>query len=74
MSRGTQVINITHLPQVASKGQVHFLVYKDHNHSLTRTQIKKLSDEERLYEIAKMLSGEHLTEAAIDNARVLLAN
>lgn len=72
MSQGTQIINITHLPQVASKGSTHFLVYKDHQHELTRTGIKKLNDAERLNEIAKMLSGEHLTDAAIENARVLL--
>lgn len=74
MSGGTQVINITHLPQVASKGQVHFLVYKDHNHSVTKTKIRMLSSEERILEIAKMLSGEQLTDAALNNARELLRN
>lgn len=72
VSNGIQVINITHLPQVASKGQSHFLVYKDHNQEVSRTLIKKLTDDERLREIAKMLSGEELTNAALENARVLL--
>lgn len=72
MSNTTQIINITHLPQVASKGQVHFLVYKDHESEITNTLIKQLSENERLQEIAKMLSGEQLTDAAIENAKVLL--
>lgn len=72
ISRGLQVINITHLPQVASKGEAHFLVYKEHNHETTRTLMKKLSEDERVQEIAKMLSGEKLTDVAIENARILL--
>lgn len=72
ISSGIQVINITHLPQVASKGNSHFLVYKDHNGESSRTLIRKLSDDERLKEIAKMLSGEELTDAAMENAKVLL--
>jgi DNA repair protein RecN (Recombination protein N) len=68
----SQIINITHLPQVASKGEAHFLVYKDHNHNITRTLIRRLDDRERVYEIAKMLSGEQLSDAAVENARVLL--
>ena len=63
-----QVINITHLPQVASKGETHLLVYKE----ASRTFIKKLSYEERVAEIAKMLSGSSVTEAAIAQARYLL--
>jgi DNA repair protein RecN (Recombination protein N) len=72
MCKRIQIINITHLPQVASKGEAHYLVYKDHNHHTTRTLIKKLNDTERVYEIAKMLSGEQLSDAAVENARVLL--
>jgi DNA repair protein RecN (Recombination protein N) len=72
MCNGSQVINITHLPQVACKGEAHYLVYKDHTHHTTRTLIKKLNQEERLYEIAKMLSGEQLSGAALENARILL--
>lgn len=74
MSSSTQIINITHLPQVASKGETHFLVYKDHEHSATQTRVRKLSEAERLQEIAKMLSGEQITEAALENARELLNN
>lgn len=72
MSSGIQIVNITHLPQVASKGKVHFLVYKDHSGDNTKTLVKMLSKEERLKEIAKMLSGEQITDAALENARVLL--
>ena len=72
MSRGKQVINITHLPQVAGKGNHHYLVYKYDEEGETRTDIKLLGDEERVIEIARMLSGEELTEAAISNARELL--
>jgi DNA repair protein RecN (Recombination protein N) len=73
MSENMQVINITHLPQIASKGDFHYLVYKKDNHETTNTYIKLLSKEERINEIAKMLSGEALTDAAIQNARVLLS-
>jgi DNA repair protein RecN (Recombination protein N) len=72
MSGGRQVIAITHLPQVASQGKEHFLVYKEDEGNATVTQIKKLSPAERVTEIAKLLSGEKLTEAAISNARELL--
>ncbi|MBU8892733.1 MAG: DNA repair protein RecN [Bacteroidales bacterium] len=73
MSENMQVINITHLPQIASKGDYHYLVYKKDNHETTNTYIKLLSQEERINEIAKMLSGEALSDAAIQNARVLLS-
>ena len=72
MSKNMQVINITHLPQIAGKGDYHYLVYKKDNHETTNTYIKLLSSEERINEIAKMLSGEALTDAAIENAKVLL--
>lgn len=72
ISKNRQVINITHLPQIASKGNYHYLVYKDDSSSRTKTYIKVLSDEEREIEIARMLSGEQITEAAIINARELL--
>lgn len=68
-----QVLAITHLPQIASKGNTHFLVYKEVKKSFTRSLLRKLNEEERLNEIARMLSGEVLTEAALDNARVLLS-
>jgi DNA repair protein RecN (Recombination protein N) len=73
MSEKMQVINITHLPQIASKGDYHYLVYKKDNHETTNTYIKLLTKDERINEIAKMLSGEALTDAAIQNARVLLS-
>jgi len=74
MSEKMQIINITHLPQVASKGKSHFLVYKTDEGKTTITRIKLLNAEERLIEIAKMLSGEEITPAAMENARVLLGN
>jgi DNA repair protein RecN (Recombination protein N) len=72
MAATTQVINITHLPQIASKGNYHFLVYKEDDHERTYTDIKQLNQEERVEEIAKMLSGEQLTETALQNAREFL--
>jgi DNA repair protein RecN (Recombination protein N) len=69
-----QVIHITHLPQIASKGDFHYLVYKKDNKETTNTYIKLLNKEERINEIAKMLSGELLTDAAIQNAKVLLGS
>jgi len=74
MSAQMQIINITHLPQVASKGNFHYLVYKTEEENTTVTRIKLLSPEERLLEIAKMLSGEEITNAAMENARALLGN
>jgi len=74
MSENMQVISITHLPQVASKGRNHYLVYKLESKKATNTYIKLLQGEERVAEIAKMLSGEQISDAAIKNARVLLNN
>ena len=68
LSRSMQVVNITHLPQVASKGDTHFVVFKENS----RSNIRRLSDEERVVEIAKMLSGSEITDAAISQARYLL--
>lgn len=67
-----QVIAITHLPQIAAKGRAHYLVYKTDDEKTTTTNLRKLSDKERLEEIARMLSGASLTDAAIQNARVML--
>ena len=67
-----QVINITHLPQVASRGTKHYHVYKDDIGDSTITRIKLLSHEERILEVAKLLSGSEVTETAIKNARELL--
>jgi DNA repair protein RecN (Recombination protein N) len=72
MSEDMQVINITHLPQVAAKGDYHYLVYKYDQEKESVTDIRLLDSEERVLELAKMLSGEELTEAAISNARELL--
>jgi DNA repair protein RecN (Recombination protein N) len=73
MADEMQVINITHLPQIASKGKNHFLVYKDNLSANSTTKIKLLDSKERVIEIAKMLSGEKLTEAALSNAKELLS-
>ncbi|MBK9048341.1 MAG: DNA repair protein RecN [Bacteroidetes bacterium] len=72
MARERQVIAITHLPQMAVKGEEHFFVYKITGKELTTTAIKKLTKAERVEEIAKMLSGEQPTKAALANARELL--
>ncbi len=72
ISQNIQVISITHLPQVASKGQQHFKVYKEDKEGMTRTYIEQLSNEGRIQEIAKMLSGENISEASIENAKSLL--
>ena len=67
-----QVICITHLPQVAAKGKHHFKVYKHEQNGAVRSDIKQLSDTERVNEIAAMLSGETVTQAALQNAQDLL--
>ena len=72
MSGGRQVIAITHLPQVASQGTEHYLVYKYDTDHTTQTDIRKLTPEERVTEIAKLLSGKQVTDAALTNARALL--
>lgn len=74
MSRTMQVITITHLPQIAAKGEHHFRVYKDDSGQQTETYIQRLSATERVDEIATMLSGKVRGEAAIQNARELLSN
>ncbi len=68
LSQSMQVINITHLPQVASKGEAHYVVYKADGH----TSIRRLDAEERVAEIAKMLSGSEITDAALEQAKYLL--
>lgn len=72
MSQNMQVMAITHLPQVASKGHQHFKVSKDHNSNQTVSEIKLLSTEDRIKEIAQMLSGENITDSAISHAKELL--
>jgi len=73
MSDSMQVITITHLPQIASKGMTHLFVYKEEKNNKTFTRIKKLNKEERVQEIAKMLSTDNPTSAAIKNAQELLS-
>jgi len=72
MGKYMQVVNITHLPQVASRGTKHFHVYKDESGDSTITRVKLLSDDERILEVARLLSGSEITETAIKNARELL--
>lgn len=71
-SYGRQVISITHLPQIAAIGQHHFKVYKDDTADSTLSHIIPLTPEQRIEEIAHMLSGANLTEAALQNAKALL--
>lgn len=68
LSENMQVVAITHLPQVASKGESHFVVYKQDS----RTNISRLGEDDRITEIAKMLSGSEITAAALSQARILL--
>ncbi|XHR95330.1 hypothetical protein ACFJIV_01055 [Mucilaginibacter sp. UC70_90] len=72
LAQNLQVITITHLPQIASKGQSHYFVYKDDSEASTFTRIKQLNNDERVLEIAKMLSGDKPGESALQNARELL--
>ena len=67
-----QVISITHLPQIAARGCAHYKVYKQDNETETNSHIRRLADEERVEEIAHMLSGATLTEAALNNAKARL--
>ena len=67
-----QVISITHLPQIAARGRTRYKVYKQDNETETNSHIRRLTDNERVEEIAHMLSGATLTEAALNNAKVLL--
>ena len=72
MSENMQVFTITHLPQVAAKGKQHFLVYKEVKGNNTVTKLKELNQEDRIKELAQMLSGEELTRTALDHAKQLL--
>ncbi|MEI8085600.1 MAG: DNA repair protein RecN [Paludibacter sp.] len=74
MSADMQVITITHLPQIAAKGAQHYRVYKDESGAQTQTHIQRLSAEERVTELAQMLSGKIVTDAALRNAKELLTN
>ncbi|MDH8700733.1 DNA repair protein RecN (Recombination protein N) [Dysgonomonadaceae bacterium PH5-43] len=72
MGQVMQVITITHLPQIAAKGQQQYFVYKEDSNERTETNIRLLSTDERIKDIAQMLSGSKLTDAAIENAKELL--
>ncbi|MCX6305553.1 MAG: DNA repair protein RecN [Bacteroidetes bacterium] len=74
MGGNMQVVAITHLPQIAAKGDRHYWVYKSENKQTTTTFIKQLSARERIGEIAKMLSNETITDAAFNTANELLNN
>ena len=67
-----QVITITHLPQIAGKGAQHYKVYKDDSGAQTQTHIIRLAQEQRITELAQMLSGKNISDAALLNARELL--
>ena len=68
LGENMQVVAITHLPQVAAKGEAHFVVYKEQS----STHLSRLSEDDRITEIAKMLSGSQITSAAMSQARILL--
>ncbi len=72
MSENMQVICITHLPQIASKGQNHFFVYKEVDGQQTKTRIRRLEGNERIEELAKMLGGEFLSDSARETAKELI--
>ena len=72
MSRKMQVITITHLPQIAAKGNQHYKVYKEEVNNITTTNLKQLSEDERIVEIAEMLSGKNISDSALIHARELL--
>lgn len=74
MGRSMQVISITHLPQITVKGDHHYKVFKTDEADKTISNIRKLTHEDRVVEVAKMLSGSTLSEAALENARSLLNN
>ncbi|MCD2259269.1 DNA repair protein RecN [Psychroserpens luteolus] len=72
MSKTMQVFTITHLPQIAAKGDSHFKVYKKDIDNVTQTHLKKLNPDERIVEIAEMLGGVDVTNSAIEHAKQLL--
>ena len=72
MSKQMQVITITHLPQIAAKGNQHYKVYKEEVNNSTTTNLKLLSEDERIVEIAEMLSGKNISDSALTHAKELL--
>jgi DNA repair protein RecN (Recombination protein N) len=74
MAKKHQLITISHLPQIAAKADTHYFVFKDNSSKKTISSIKRLSDQERVEEIAKMIGGEKPSKVAVENARELLVN
>lgn len=72
MSKSMQVFTITHIPQIAAKGDTHFKVYKEDVNNVTQTQLKKLNPDERIVEIAQMLGGVNISNSALAHAKQLL--
>ena len=72
ISKKLQVICITHLPQVAARGDNHIFIYKEENNNRTFTKVKELNKDERIEEIATMLSGDRLSVYALEHAKELL--
>src|SRR5690606_23205737 len=73
MASSHQLIVISHLPQIAARGQAHYFVYKDNSADKTVSTIKRLEDQERIEEIAKMIGGNNPSKVALQNARELLS-
>ena len=72
ISKQNQLISVTHLPQIASKSDEHIKVFKVFKENKTRTEIKVLEKDERVLEVARLLSGKKISNAAITNAKELL--
>ncbi len=74
MAKNHQIISISHLPQIAAKGDAHFVVYKNNSTAKTTSSIKRLDEDERIEEIAKMIGGAKPSKVAMENAQELLSN
>jgi DNA repair protein RecN (Recombination protein N) len=74
MAKNLQIISITHVPQIAARGDQHYLVYKEQLTNSTNTFLKQLSEDDRIVEIAKMLSDTKVSLSAVETARELLNN
>lgn len=74
MAKKHQLITISHLPQIAAKADTHYFVFKDNSSKKTISSIKRLTDQERIEEIAKMIGGEKPSKIAVENAKELLVN
>jgi DNA repair protein RecN (Recombination protein N) len=74
LAASRQLITITHQPQIAGKAHAHFFVYKEIKDDAIKTNLRLLSNDERITTIAKMLSGEKPTAAALENAREMVMN